>query len=153
MAMSTTASEATAVNRANGQVTLTLSRPLPGCKRTRSLIIDGATGIRPEALHEVDSIQRALGQIRGIHPPPVMVIDGQQYPCVIEGSPRSPRLMMEDKGEKVRLYLEVGGAAVANVWSIPGPHIVFRGRVIPLEWTGPAEHLDPLMHGPVMVPK
>lgn len=136
-----------------GPITLTLSRPLQGCRRTRSLIITGATGIRPDPLTEVDSIQRALHQIRGVHPPPIMIIDGQSYPCVIEGSPRSPRLMMEDKGEKVRLYLEVGGAAVANVWCIPGPNVVFRGRVIPLEWTGPAEHLDALMHGPIMVPK
>ena len=45
------------------------------------------------------------------------------------------------------------GAAVANVWCLPGPFLVFRGRVIPLEWTGPAEHLDPLMHGKIMVPK
>jgi superfamily II DNA or RNA helicase len=134
-------------------IVLTLSRALPGCKRTRTLIVEGAVGIRPEPLHEVDSVQRALAQVRGVHPPPLMMIDGQTYPCVIEGSPRSPRLMMEDKGEKVRLYLEVGGAAVANVWSLPGPNLVFRGRVIPLEWTGPAEHLDPLMHGPIMVPK
>jgi superfamily II DNA or RNA helicase len=82
-----------------------------------------------------------------------MIIDGQQFPCVIEGSPRSPRLMMEDKGERVRLYLEVGGAMVANVWCMPGPYIVFRGRIIPLEWTGPAEHLDPLMSGPITVAK
>ena len=136
-----------------GPVVLTLGRTLPNCKRTRMLAIEGASGVKIEPLHEVDSIQRALTQIRGIHPPPIMVIDGQSYPCVIEGSPRSPRLMMEDKGEKVRLYLEVGGAAVAGVWSIPGPHIVFRGRIIPLEWTGPAEHLDPLMQGPIMVPK
>jgi len=135
------------------QIVLTLSRTLPGCKRTRTLMVEGAVGIRPEPLHEVDSVQRALAQVRGVHPPPLMMIDGQTYPCVIEGSPRSPRLMMEDKGEKVRLYLEVGGAAVANVWSLPGPNLVFRGRVIPLEWTGPAEHLDPLMHGPIMVPK
>ena len=60
---------------------------------------------------------------------------------------------MEDKGENVRCYLEVGGAGVANVWAIPGPFLVFRGRVIPLEWTGPAEDLDPLMKGPVLVPK
>ncbi len=139
--------------KAGGQIQLTLSRPLPGCKRTRTLIVEGAVGIRAEPLHEVDSVQRALAQVRGVHPPPLMMIDGQTYPCVIEGSPRSPRLMMEDKGEKVRLYLEVGGAAVANVWSLPGPNLVFRGRVIPLEWTGPAEHLDPLMHGPIMVPK
>ncbi|MBA3710068.1 MAG: hypothetical protein H0W83_14760, partial [Planctomycetes bacterium] len=135
------------------QIVLTLSRPLPGCKRTRTLVVEGAVGIRPEALHEVDSVQRALAQVRGVHPPPIMIIDGQSYPCVIEGSPRSPRLMMEDKGEKMRIYMEVGGAAVANVWSLPGPNLVFRGRVIPLEWTGPAEHLDPLMHGPIMVPK
>jgi superfamily II DNA or RNA helicase len=30
---------------------------------------------------------------------------------------------------------------------------VFRGRVIPLEWTGPAEHLDILMQGKALVPK
>ncbi len=139
--------------RPGGQITLTLSRPLPGCKRVRTLTVEGAVGIKPEPLHEMDSVQRAIQQVRGVHPPPVMVIDGQQFPCVIEGSPRSPRLMMEDKGDKVRLYFEVGGAAVANVWCLPGPNVVFRGRVIPLEWTGPAEHLDPLMHGPIMVPK
>ena len=139
--------------RPAGPVVLTLSRTLPNCKRTRMLQVEGASGIKTEPLHEMDSIQRALSQVRGVHPPPVMVIDGQTYPCVIEGSPRSPRLMMEDKGEMVRLYLEVGGAAVANVWLIPGPNLVFRGRIIPLEWTGPAEHLDPLMHGPIMVPK
>src|SRR5882672_7758107 len=87
------------------QIVLTLSRPLPGCKRTRTLIVEGAVGIRPEPLHEVDSVQRALAQVRGVHPPPVMIIDGQTYPCVIEGSPRSPRLMMEDKGEKMRIYM------------------------------------------------
>jgi superfamily II DNA or RNA helicase len=141
------------VPRPTGPIVLTLSRTLPHCKRTRMLLMEGATGVKTEPLHEADSIQRALAQIRGIHPPPIMIIDGQSFPCVIEGSPRSPRLMMEDKGEKVRLYLEVGGAAVANVWLIPGPHLVFRGRIIPLEWTGPAEHLDPLMHGPILVPK
>jgi superfamily II DNA or RNA helicase len=134
-------------------IVLTLHRPLPDCKRVRTLIVENAVGIRPEPLHEVDSVQRAIQQIRGVHPPPIMVIDGQQYPCVIEGSPRSPRLMIEDKGEKVLMYIEVGGAAVANVWCLPGPFIVFRGRVIPLEWTGPAEHLDPLMAGKILVPK
>ena len=94
--------------KGNGQVVLTLSRTLPGCKRTRMLAVEGASGVRGEPLHEMDSIQRALTQVRGIHPPPIMIIDGQTYPCVIEGSPRSPRLMMEDKGEKVRLYLEAG---------------------------------------------
>jgi superfamily II DNA or RNA helicase len=142
-----------AAPRPTGPIVLTLSRTLPHCKRTRMLLMEGATGVKTEPLHEADSIQRALAQVRGIHPPPIMIIDGQSFPCVIEGSPRSPRLMMEDKGEKVRLYLEVGGAAVANVWLIPGPHLVFRGRIIPLEWTGPAEHLDPLMHGPILVPK
>ena len=135
------------------QIVLTLSRPLPGCKRTRTLIMEGAVGIKAEPMHEADSIQRALSQIRGVHPPPLITIDGQTYPCLIEASPRSPRLMMEDKGDKMRLYFEVGGAAVANVWQIPGPYLVFRGRVIPLEWTGPAEHLDPLMHGPILLPK
>lgn len=139
--------------KSGGPVVLTLSRALPGCKRTRALVVEGAVGIRGEALHEADSIQRAFQQIRGIHPPPVMIIDGQTYPCVIEGMPRSPRLMIEDKGEQVRLYLEVGGAAVANVWCLPGPSLVFRGRVIPLEWTGPAEHLDPLMNGPITLAK
>ncbi|MFM2089697.1 MAG: hypothetical protein RLZZ127_186 [Planctomycetota bacterium] len=149
----TPALPATLTARPGQQVVLTLSRVLPGCKRTRTLAVDGAVGFKPEPLHEVDSIQRVLQQVRGVHPPPVMVIDGQSFPCVIEGSPRSPRLMMEDKGEKMRLYLEVGGAMVANVWALPGPFVVFRGRVIPLEWTGPAEQLDPLMHGPIMVPK
>lgn len=134
-------------------IVLTLHRPLPNCKRVRTLIVENAVGIRPEPLHEVDSVQRAIQQIRGVHPPPLMVIDGQTYPCVIEGSPRSPRLMMEDRGEKMLMYLEVGGAAVANVWCLPGPFIVFRGRVIPLEWTGPAEHLDHLMLGKIQVPK
>ena len=154
-ALSTSSSDAgrPSTPKGTGQVILTLSRVLPGCKRTRTLVVEGSSGVRSEPLHEMDSIQRALTQVRGIHPPPLMIIDHQTYPCVIEGSPRSPRLMMEDKGEKVRLYLEVGGAAVANVWLIPGPNIVFRGRIIPLEWTGPAEHLDPLMHGPIMVPK
>ncbi len=137
----------------NQPITLTLHRPLPDCKRVRTIIVEGAVGIRPEPLHEVDSVQRVIQQVRGTHPPPIMIIDGQSFPCVIEGSPRSPRLMIEDKGEKVRVYLEVGGAAVSNVWCLPGPFIVFRGRVIPLEWTGPAEHLDPLMAGPILVPK
>jgi len=145
--------DASRVQKPGQQIVLTLGRPLPGCKRTRTLIIEGAVGIRPEPLHEVDSIVRALTQIRGVHPPPVMVIDGQTFPCVIEGSPRSPRLMVEDKGEKALMYLEVGGAAVASVWSLPGPHVVSRGRIIPLEWTGPAEHLDSLMHGKILVPK
>jgi superfamily II DNA or RNA helicase len=139
--------------RPDGRVVLVLSRPLAECKRVRALVLEGAVGIKPEPLTEMDSVLRAIAQVRGMHPPPLMTIDGQQYPCVIEGSPRSPRLMMEDKGEKVRMYLEVGGAMVANVWCIPGPHLVFRGRVIPLEWTGPAEHLDPLMQGPILVPK
>ncbi len=150
---STTDTTRPAAPKGTGQVIITLSRLLPNCKRTRTLVVEGASGVRSDPLHEMDSIQRALTQVRGVHPPPVMVIDGQTFPCVIEGSPRSPRLMMEDKGEKVRIYLEVGGASVANVWLIPGPHIVFRGRIIPLEWTGPAEHLDPLMGGPIMVPK
>ena len=139
--------------RGNTPIMLTLDRTLPGCKRVRMLKVEGAVGIKTDALHEMDSIQRVLQQIRGSHPPPIITIDGQQYPAVIEGSPRSPRLMMEDKGDKVILYLEVGGAAVANVWCLPGPFLVFRGRIIPLEWTGPAEHLDPLMHGKVVVPK
>ncbi len=139
--------------RGNAPIALVLDRTLPGCKRTRMLRIEGAIGIKPEPLHEVESIQRALHQIRGSHPPPVMTIDGQTFPCIIEGSPRSPRLMMEDKGEKMLMYFEVGGAAVQNVWCMPGPFLVFRGRVIPLEWTGPAEHLDPLMHGKILVPK
>jgi len=117
------------------------------------LKVSGAVGIKGDLLHEVDSIQRALSQVRGIHPPPIMDLDGQQYPAVIEGMPRSPRLMMEDRGDTMRMYLEVGGAAVGNVWAMPGPHLVFRGRIIPLEWTGPAEDLDPLMKGPVLVPK
>ncbi len=137
----------------SGPIILTLGKVFIGCKRTRMLQVSGAVGIKTDPLHEVDSIQRALAQVRGVHPPPVMVIDGQQYPAVIEGMPRSPRLMMEDKGDKMRLYLEVGGAAVGNVWALPGPNVVFRGRVIPLEWTGPAEDLDPLMNGPVLVPK
>ena len=140
--------------RPGAPIILTLDRTLSAeCKRTRMLKVENAVGIKHEALYEVDSIQRALAQVRGTHPPPIMVIDGQSFPCVIEGSPRSPRLMMEDKGDKVRLYLEVGGAMVANVWCLPGPYIVFRGRVIQLEWTGPAEHLDPLMHGPITVAK
>ncbi len=139
--------------RPNQQIVLTLGRALPGCKRTRTLVVEGAVGIRSDPLYEADSIQRALNQVRGTHPPPIMVIDGQSYPCVIEGMPRSPRLMIEDKGESVKMYVEVGGAGVANVWALPGPNLVFRGRVIPLEWTGPAEHLDPLMNGPVLVPK
>lgn len=142
-----------AQSAANGPITLTLGQVFQGCKRTRMLQVSGAVGIKTDPLHEVDSIQRALAQVRGIHPPPIMIIDGQQYPAVIEGMPRSPRLMMEDKGDKMRLYLEVGGAAVGNVWALPGPNIVFRGRVIPLEWTGPAQDLDPLMNGPVLVPK
>jgi superfamily II DNA or RNA helicase len=138
---------------ARSMLKVTLGHPLPGCKRTRTIIVDGATGIKPEPMREIDSIQRALNQIRGVQPPPVMNIDGQQYPLVIEGSPRSPRLMMEDGGEFLRLYLEVGGAAVHNVWSIPGPNLIFRGRIIPLEWTGSAEDLDPLMNGAIKVAK
>ena len=147
--------EPTEVIRPRGKdpIVLALANAMPGCKRVRMLKIEGAIGLKPDPLHEADTIQRALQQIRGIHPPPVMMIDGQMFPCVIEGSPRSPRLMMEDKGDKVLMYLEVGGAAVANVWCVPGPLLVFRGRVIPLEWTGPAEHLDPLMQGKVLVPK
>jgi superfamily II DNA or RNA helicase len=145
----TTTADAARTQRPGAQIVLTLGRPLVGCKRTRTLMLEGAVGIKHEPLHEVDSIQRALQQVRGIHPPPLMIIDNQQYPCVIEGMPRSPRLMIEDKG----VYLEVGGAAVANVWCLPGPNLVFRGRVIPLEWTGPAEHLDPLMNGPILLDK
>lgn len=140
-------------NYRKSTIKLTLSRLLPKCKRTRALQVEGAVGIKTDPLTEADSIQRALDQVRGVHPPPIIVIDDQQYPLVIEGSPRSPRLMMEDKGEYTRLYFEVGGAAVARVWAIPGPSIVFRGRIIPLEWTGPAEDLDPLMNGPVQVAK
>ncbi|MFW5845114.1 MAG: DEAD/DEAH box helicase, partial [Planctomycetota bacterium] len=132
---------------------MSLGRCLPGCKRTRMLRVAGATGLKGEALHETEGVQRALAQVRGVHPPPIMDIDGQQYPAVIESSPRSPRLMMEDRGDAMRMYLEVGGAAVGNVWGLPGPNIVFRGRIIPLEWTGPAEDLDPFMKGPVVVPK
>ena len=135
------------------EITLTLGNLLPGCRRTRTLLMKGAVGIKEEPLFEVDSIQRAINQMRGIHPPPIMNIDGQQFPLVVEGSPRSPRLMMEDCGEHMRLYLEVSGAAVQNVWALPGPHIVFRGRIIPLEWTGPAEELDPLMTGAIKVNK
>ena len=116
-------------------------------------MVEGAVGIKTDPLKEVESIQRAITQVRGVQPPPVFVIDGQQYPMVVEGSPRSPRLMMEDRGENLRCFLEVGGAGVGNVWGLPGPNIVFRGRVIPLEWTGPAEQLDPLLKGPVLVPK
>ena len=116
-------------------------------------MVKGAVGLKEEPLYEVDSIQRAINQVRGIHPPPIMNIDGQQFPLVVEGSPRSPRLMMEDCGEHMRLYLEVSGAAVQNVWALPGPNIVFRGRIIPLEWTGPAEELDPLMTGAIKVNK
>ena len=136
-----------------GQITLTLSRVLPNCRFTRTLVVEGLGSIKPEPLHETDQIQRLIQQVRGVHPPPIMTIDGQSFPCVIEGSPRSPRLMMQDKGDKVQLYLEVGGAMVAKVWALPGPHLVFRGRVIPLEWTGPAEQLDPLLYGPILVPK
>ena len=143
----------TATPKHTGPIILTIGKPIIGCKRTRLLQVSGAVGIKTDPLHEVESVQRALAQVRGVHPPPIMVIDGQQYPAVIEGMPRSPRLMMEDKGDSMRLYLEVGGAAVGNVWALPGPNIVFRGRVIPLEWTGPAEDLDPLMNGPVLVPK
>ena len=82
-----------------------------------------------------------------------MIIDGQQYPARIEGSPRSPRLMMEDAGEHIRRYFEVGGAGVANVWCLPGPFLIFRGRLIPLEWTGQAKDIDPLMQGPIKVSK
>ena len=62
--------------RGNAPISLILDRTMPGCKRTRTLRIEGAVGIKPEALHEVESIQRALHQIRGSHPPPVMTIDG-----------------------------------------------------------------------------
>ena len=134
-------------------IRLAVGKTLPGCKRTRTLLVEGAVGIKNDPLVEVESIQRAFNQVRGIHPPPIIEIDGQNYPCVIEGSPRSPRLMMEDRGEHMRMYFEVGGAAVGNVWALPGPHLVFRGRVIPLEWTGPAEDIDPLMAGPVLVAK
>ena len=66
-------------------------------------MVKGAVGLKEEPLYEVDSIQRAINQVRGIHPPPIMNIDGQQFPLVVEGSPRSPRLMMEDCGEHMRL--------------------------------------------------
>ncbi len=135
------------------RITLTLGHCLQGCKRTRALKVEGAVGIKPDPIRESEGISRALNQIRGVHPPPIMVIDGQQHPAVIEGMPRSPRLMMEDRGEHTRMYLEVGGAGVAGVWALPGPNIVFRGRIIPLEWTGPAEDLDPMFNGPVQVPK
>lgn len=148
-----TVEEVPAPRTASSQIVVTLSKFLPGCKRTRMLIVDGAFGIRPEPMTDSELVLRALAQIRGAHPPPLVVIDDQTYPSIIEGSPRNPRLMMEDKGDKMRLYLEVGGAMVVNVWAVPGPHIVFRGRIIPLEWTGPVELLDPLMQGPILVPK
>ncbi|MFW5858382.1 MAG: DEAD/DEAH box helicase [Planctomycetota bacterium] len=147
-----TVARRTASHRAH-EVSLSLGRPVPNCKRVRTLVLHGATGIKPDPMREVESINRALNQVRGLHPPPVFDIDGQQYPLVLEGSPRSPRLMMEDKGENMRLYFEVGGAAIGKVWAIPGPHIVFRGRIIPLEWTGPAEDLDLLFLGPVLIKK
>lgn len=130
-----------------------LGRILPNCKCIRGLIVEGAIGIKPELMTEVDSIMRAIDHLRGIHPPPTLEIDGQTYPMVIEGSPRSPRLMMEDRGDFLRLYFEVGGAAVARVWGLPGPYIVFRGRVVQLEWSGAAEDIDPLLNGPVQVAK
>ncbi len=132
---------------------VSLDRLLQGCKRTRALIVEGASGIKGEPMVDAESIQRALNQIRGVQPPPILTIDGQQYALVIEGSPRSPRLMMEECGEYLRMYLEVGGATVHNVWAIPGPNIIFRGRIIPLEWTGLAEDLDALMGGPIKVAK
>ena len=134
-------------------IRLILGKPLGSCRRVRALIVDGATGIRAEPLTEAESINRALNQLRGLHPPPLFEIDDKHYHLVLEGSPRSPRLMMEDKGDAMRLYFEVGGAAIGQVWAIPGPYIIFRGRIIPLEWTGPAEDLDLLFLGPVVVPK
>ena len=57
-------------------IILTLDRTLSSeCKRTRMLKVEGATGIKHDPLYEVDSIQRALGQVRGTHPPPIMIID------------------------------------------------------------------------------
>lgn len=61
-------SEEIQVPRQTGPVVLTLSRTLPGCKRTRTLIMQGAVGIKPEPLHEMDSVVRAIAQVRGIHP-------------------------------------------------------------------------------------
>ena len=60
---------------------------------------------------------------------------------------------MEDCGEHMRLYLEVSGAAVQNVWALSGfPHRVPWPHHL-LEWTGPAEELDPLMTGAIKVNK
>lgn len=137
----------------DGKITVLLGKPLPRCKRVRSLVVEGAVGTKPTPITDVEAVGRIVNQVRAVQPPPTIVIDGQQYPMMIEGSPRSPRLMMEDRGEHLRCYLEVGGAAISNVWALPGPYLVLRSRVIQLEWSGPAEHLDPLMKGPVLVPK
>ena len=65
---------------------------------------------------------------------------------------RSPRLMMEDCGEHLRMYFEVGGAGVANVWAF----LVHSGLPWPdysLEWTGWYQDIDPLMMGLIKVAK
>ena len=58
---------------AGGRIKVALGKPLKGCSRTRSLIVEGAVGIKPDPLKEVETIQRALNQIRGVHPPPVFL--------------------------------------------------------------------------------
>ena len=142
-----------AANSDDKRIVLTIGRPLKGCRHVRSLQAKGVVGVKNDPLHEPEMIQRVLNHVRGIHPPAVLQVDGQQYPATVEGSPRSPRLMMEDRGDKLRMYLEVGGAAVGNVIALPGPTILYRGRFIPLEWTGPAQQLDHLFKGPVQVAK
>lgn len=130
-----------------------LGPAMENCKRTRTLILDGAPGFKPEPIYELENITRAINHIRSLQPPPNIDIDGQIYPLIIEGSPRSPRLMLEDGGDWVRMYFEVAGAMVQNVWAIQGPYIVMRGRMIPLEWSGPVDHIDLLMAGPIKVAK
>ena len=77
------------------RIVLTIGRPLKGCRNVRTLAAKGVVGIKTDPLHEPEMIQRVLNHVRGVHPPPVLVVEGQQFPAFVEGSPRSPRLMME----------------------------------------------------------
>ena len=127
----------------DGKISVILGKPLPKCKRVRSLIVEGAVGTKPTPITDVEAVGRIITQVRVVQPPPTMVIDGQQFPMMVEGSPRSPRLMMEDRGEHLRCYLEVGGAAIANVWALPGPYLVLRGRIIQLNGQAQPNTLTP----------
>ena len=76
-----------AASASRGEITLTFGKFVTRMSPHANLNYEGCVGIKEEPLFEVDSIQRAINQMRGIHPPPIMNIDGQQFPLVVEGSP------------------------------------------------------------------